>query len=55
MESSFPIDWGELSEVGFSVGFTTERDVKWLWRVTQSSGRHEYDAGRDETIHDTII
>ena len=29
-------------------------DVKWLWRVIQSSG-HEYDdAGHDETIHDAV-
>ena len=30
-------------------------DVKWLWRVIHSSGRHEYDAGHDETINDTAL
>ena len=27
---------------------------KWLWRVIQSSGRHENDAGHGETIPDTV-
>ena len=30
-------------------------DVKWLWRILQSSGRHEHDAENDETIHDTVL
>ena len=25
-------------------------DAKWLWRILQSSGRHEHDAEKDETI-----
>ena len=30
-------------------------DAKWLWRILQSSGRHEHDAENDETIHDTVL
>ena len=30
-------------------------DAKWLWRILQSSGRHEHDAQNDETIHDTVL
>ena len=30
-------------------------DVKWRWQILQSSRRHEHDAERDETIHDTVL
>ena len=30
-------------------------DAKWLWRILQSSSRHEHDAENDETIHDTVL